>query len=208
YRESYSGKEVIKPFVQVAKDPQRAVNYSVSENANAMKRAQYAKILHTMQQSKGFEKYYNNNNSSSRLPYTFVPGVPQPTIIPPTPVSGIYMQSFNAYSSMLQFVIGMHDSAIGAQGLERSGVALGHEIRQSNQTNFTIIDNVYRTIEVIGKLILELFPSIYDSTRGAVLTGADGAMKTVTLNQPNGCSLILIDLIILFDRFTSSFTIC
>jgi hypothetical protein len=181
----YTGKQTIKPFTQFAKDPQRAINYSVSENMNAMKNSLYGKVQATAGQLQGLMQFYKDNTSIA-LPYKPEPGVEAPKILPPTPISPIFMQTFDAVSKNLQFIIGMHPSIIGAQGLERSGVALGHEIRQANKANFETIDNVYRAMEKIGNMLLEIFPTLFDTTRTITLTSSDGSTSTETINKPAG----------------------
>jgi hypothetical protein len=186
YVDLETDRQTIRPFIQDAKSLQESINFSYSENINAIKRAQYQKKMMTKAQVKGNEKYYTGTNSSELYIYNSVPGVEKPTDSPASQVNPVYMQTVQDSSQMLKFVTGMSQPMLGEHELERSGRALGHEIRQSATGNFTVIDNIYRVMECTANMLLELFPVVFDSTRDVMLTNTDGESSSVTLNAPAG----------------------
>jgi hypothetical protein len=65
-----------------------------------------------------------------------------------------------------------------------SGKALNGQQQQVDLTNFDFYDNLTKSIQQAGKIILDLIPHIYDSYRVMRIIGDDGKPDLVGINEP------------------------
>jgi hypothetical protein len=82
----------------------------------------------------------------------------------------------------IQGAIGMYASSLGAPSNERSGKAIMARQREGDTGTFHYHDNLNRAIRHCGRIIVDLIPKIYDSTRVVRIMGYDGAMGEASLN--------------------------
>lgn len=97
--------------------------------------------------------------------------------------TGALSEAQNASEDMKQ-IIGMHDAQMGAEGNERSGVAIFRRQQKGDTQTYHFVDNQNRAIRCVGRVLLEIIPQIYSGQRVIRVLGQDGAASTVPLGKP------------------------
>lgn len=182
------GKRKIYGIVRHAKDPQRMINYWETAATESIALAPKAKWTLAEGQDEGHENEWARANQSAypvlRYKQTDIDGQPAPPpqrLQPEPPPVGI-LQALETATGNLREVIGVIDPAMRVTG-NVSGKALNAERMQSDNSTFHFYDNLTRSIEHTGKIILDLIPKIYDSERVMRIIGDDGRPDLITINQ-------------------------
>ena len=84
----------------------------------------------------------------------------------------------------MKSVIGIFDSALGAQSNEVTGKAIIERKRQADRTTYHFNDNLNRAVTHAGKIILDLIPHVYTEGRIVRVLGEDDTPENIPLNQP------------------------
>jgi hypothetical protein len=184
-----NGKLVVEGIVRGAKDPARMYNYMASAEAEAIGLAPRAPFIAAEGQIEGYESDWESANRKNHSVLYYKPislgGQPAP---PPQrnsfePAVQAITQARMMASDDIKATTGIYDSAVGAQSNEISGTAIEKRTMQSQTGNFHYIDNLTRSIRHTGRILIELFPKIYDTARSGRIIGDDGEQKIVPLNQ-------------------------
>lgn len=183
------GKRVLEGVITHAMDSQRAYNFWVSAETEAIALAPKAPFIVAEGQIEGYKHLWNQANRASQayLPYkpTSVGGKPVP---PPqrnnfeAPVMAITNARAQAADDM-KSTTGIYDSALGNQSNEKSGIAIQRRNQQSQISNFHLTDNLSRSIRHMARMLIELIPKIYDTARVVRIIGEDDTEKMVAINQ-------------------------
>lgn len=188
-RLNVDGKRIYEGIVRHAKDPQRMYNYWSSNETEVIALAPRAPWVGVAGQFEGYESNWRDANKRN-LPYleynpTSVAGTPagppQRNVYEP-PVQAI-TQAKALSADDLKATTGIYDSALGAQAIESSGVAIQRRNQQSQISNFHFIDNFNRALRQAGRIIIDLIPEIYDAPQAARIIQEDGTSDIVTLNK-------------------------
>lgn len=183
------GKRMLSGVVRFAKDPQRMINYWKSAETETIALAPRAPFIGFEGQFEGHEAKWNTANVKNHAyleakPITIagqpVP-LPQRNVFEP-PVQAITQASMFAADD-LKATTGIYDSALGAQGNEKSGIAIQRRNIQAQTSNFHFIDNLSKSIRHAGRIIVDLIPHIYDTARAVRILGEDGSEEVVKINQ-------------------------
>ena len=110
-----------------------------------------------------------------------VPGGPQ-RIHAPEPPSALWQEQQVATQD-LKDVSGIHDASLGAKSNETSGKAILARESQGDTANFHYMDNLTRSLEQTGRILIDLIPKIYDNQRVVRLQGEDGVEKFAPINH-------------------------
>jgi hypothetical protein len=103
-----------------------------------------------------------------------------------------------AYAQMSQFAVtemeasvGMYKSALGQQSNAVSGRAKLADERSSDTSTFHFIDNLSRSIEQLGRVVVGLIPLVYDTERIKHIIGVNDerSMVKINPNMPQGVKL-------------------
>ena len=181
------GKRKIYGIVRHAKDPARMYNYWVTAATESMALAPKAKWLMAEGQDENHENEWNKANiiptQTLRYKQKDIDGqdAPPPQRIQPEPPPDGMLQQMQIVSNDIREVIGITDPAMRDQG-NVSGKALNAQQMQSDQSTFHFYDNLTRSIQHTGKIILDLIPHIYDTERVTRIIGDDGKPDMITLN--------------------------
>ncbi|QBQ99247.1 portal protein [Paraburkholderia pallida] len=183
------GKVIRYGMVRGLQDPQRMYNYWRTSETEVVALAPKAPWLIEENQIEGHEEEWDNanNRSYSHLKYKAVSleGTPIPPPIRQQP-QGMPAAQVNAAmgaSEDMKAVAGMFDPALGAEGQETSGVMVQRRQQQSDRSNFHFYDNLCRSIQHTGQIILDWIPHYYDTQRVIRIIGEDGVPDSVTINQ-------------------------
>lgn len=77
-------------------------------------------------------------------------------------------------SDDIKATMGMYDASLGAQSNEISGKAILARQREGDVSTFHFIDNMSRAIRQIGRIVIDLVPSVYSGDRIIRVLGEDG----------------------------------
>lgn len=183
------GKRHLNGLVSQSKDPQRMINYMESAKTEAIALAPKAPFIVAEGQLEGYEELWQlaNIKNFAYLPYRPVSLGGQP-VSPPQrnsyepAIAAITNAGLHA-SDDLKAVTGVYDAALGAQGNEKSGIAIQRRNNQSQTANFHFVDNLTKSIRHGGRILVDLFPKIYDAARAVRILGEDGSEEVVRINQ-------------------------
>ena len=70
--------------------------------------------------------------------------------------------------------VGMYKSNLGQQSNAVSGRAKLADQREGDTANFHYIDNLRRSMEHMGRIVVGMIPRIFDTRRQAKIMGKDG----------------------------------
>lgn len=179
-------KKIYRSAIRHSKDAQRMANYWDSAATESVALAPKAPFVGTPEQVEGFEDEWENANTSnlSFLPFNAQtpgdrgPQRQQPAMVPSAELS-MSMQS----SDKIKSTMGMFDASVGAQGNEISGKAILARQREGDTGSFRFIDNLSKAIRRVGRLLVELIPTIYDTERVVRLKFPDETEDFVKLNE-------------------------
>ena len=170
--------------VRHAKDAQRMYNYSRTAQIERVALEPKSPYIVTKGQIKGFEDYWDNANAKNQ-PYLVVnetkEGLPQRQF--PAQVSQGDTQLSLQASDDIKSTMGMYDASLGAQSNETSGKAIMARQREGDVGNYAFIDNLTRSLEHLGKMLVDGIPKIYDTARQLRIRFPDDTEDFVEINK-------------------------
>ena len=181
-------KRHIFSLVHFAKDPQRLFNYWKSTEAHILQKNQDEMTIVDDRGIAGFDEWRNPSSAAYlRFKATDDSGnvIPYPTKIgAAAPPAGILNASESA-KALIPDILNMHAPQMGQDVNQQSGVAIGLLQRQSDTAQFHFQDNINKTIRHSARVLIGLFPILYDTEMVRRIIGADGESELVKLNaQP------------------------
>ena len=185
------GKRHLAGMVRRMMEAQRAYNYSRSAEVEAVALQPKAPMLAAADSIAGHEAEWAglNRRNAAYLPWNPYDDdgrqLPRPERMQPP----AFPQAFAALSQNadndLQSAVGMYRASLGAPTAEHSGIAIARKQREGDTANFHYIDNLSRSIERTGRIVLDMITRLYDEPREARILGDDGSAKPVKIN-PRG----------------------
>jgi len=136
----------------------------------------------------GFEDDYaeSNRRNISILPYNHLDAngnpMPPPQRTQPAGISTGWQQLRQNTAQDIDSSIGMYGPSVGAKSQEKSGIALQEQKQQGMVGNFHYPDNLARSIQHGGRILLQWIPVYYDTERVARILGEDGTEEMAYLN--------------------------
>lgn len=185
--EMYIGDRVARTSViRHAKDAQRLYNYARSTEAEVIALQPKAPYLGTIKQFQGLTKFWDVAHKANLpyLPYNpdeKAPGPPQRQT-PPVASQGLTQQALQAADDM-KAATGIYDAGLGNQSSETSGVAIRQRQMESDVSTSIYSDNLAKSIEHCGRVIIGMIPIIYDTPRILRIVGEDDQQEMVGVNQ-------------------------
>lgn len=176
------GERHARSMIRDAKDPQQMFNFWQSASTELVALAPKSPwLLEEGAIPEGMEHIWATANTRSHayLPYKRGMNMPQRQPFAGVP-AGALQESLNA-SDNIKATLGMFDASIGAQGNETSGRAILARQREGDVSNFHIPDNLNRALVGIGKILLEIIPSVYSQRETIRILGDDMTEKVIRL---------------------------
>lgn len=96
--------------------------------------------------------------------------------------AGALQEAMNATDDV-KAILGMYDASLGARSNETSGRAILARQREGDVSTFHFTDNLSRAIRHMGRIIVDLIPSVYDTPRIVRIIGEDGTEEPVPINR-------------------------
>lgn len=177
---------VRRGVVRPLRDVQRVYNYAISTKTELIALQPKSPWIGTDAQ---FEKYQDewetaNQRNHPYLRYTHVNGVPPPNrVAPATPtqsLDGLLVEMQGAMNA----TTGIYPAALGAKSNETSGVAIRARQNEGDTGTYVYVSNFASAIQRTGQVIVNMIPQIYDTRRTIQITGEDGKIDQLPINQP------------------------
>ncbi|MEE9540457.1 MAG: portal protein [Candidatus Thorarchaeota archaeon] len=185
--EEYLGDQTrYRSLIRYAKDPQNMYNYWQTAIAEKISNAPKSPWLVTANMVKGLETFWANANKENRayLPYNIDKEAPGtvPRRQEPAYVNQAEIQQSQQAIADLKATMGMYDASLGAQSNETSGRAIIARQREGDTATFAWIDNLSRSIEQTGRILIDMIPRVYDTQRIVRVLGEDDSIDMVPIN--------------------------
>ena len=183
-------------ITRMSKDSQRMYNFWVTSITESVALAPKPKWLIAEGQDEGHEAEWAQANIKAtavlRYKQTDIDGRPAQTpvrIQPEAPPTGV-IAALSQIDMDLKSVLGVFDPNQQPTG-NISGKALNGQQQQIDLTNYNFYDNLTRSIRMVGKIILDLVPHIYDTQRVMRIIGDDGKPEMITINERNAAGEVV-----------------
>jgi hypothetical protein len=178
------GKTHIRSLIRDAKDPQRLLNFWVTDAAEIVDMIPKAPWIGTARQFEGYEQDYAAANAENFpfLKYNVDAGAPPPSRVG---ISGVPVAVFEQIGQAKQAIkdaVGMFNADVGDKGPELSGRAILQRQKPGDVGTFQFIDNLTRSIAHSGRIVNEMIPEVYDTERDVRIKNADDTETFAPVN--------------------------
>ncbi len=180
------GKKRIRGLIRNAKDSQRMFNYWNSVDTEVVALQPKIPFLVTPKQISGHESQWNEAHKKN-FPYLLVnydekaPGWPKREA-PPQASNGM-IERIQSTDQEMRDTVGLQKASLGMQSNERSGKAIIERKKEGDVGTFAFIDNLSRSVEHLGRVLVDIAPGILDTERVIRLGLEDGKQEFVTVNK-------------------------
>ena len=191
-------------LVRFARDPQQLYNYYRTATAEMIALAPKSPYLvtTTMIGDEQIKRIWDNANTKNRpyLPYKPDPAHPglRPTREHPPELPVALVQEAQTASEDMKATTGIYDAGLGRRSNETSGVAIQARQHEGDIANYHYIDNLRRSLEHGGRVLIDLIPKVYDNERVIRILGDDDSEDHMPINQEimtaDGRPILLNDL--------------
>lgn len=185
------GKRIFQGLIRNARDPQRMLNYGMTQQAVHLALTPQSPWIVAAGQVDQFKDLWKNANNEyyAFLPYTpmSVDGVvvPAPQRTAPSSPDAGWLNWTQQQVGMIKSTIGMYENSLGIRGNEQSGRAIIAREKQGDNATFHFADNLARAIGLTGRIIVKWIPTYYDMARIVHIVAIDGTRSKVQINQPS-----------------------
>jgi len=180
------GKRKIRSLIRNAKDSQRMYNYWSSVDTEIVTLQPKVPYLVTPKQLAGHEGMWNQAHKKN-FPYLLVnmddkaPGWPKREM--PPQASSAMVERIQSTDQEMRDTVGLQKASLGMQSNERSGTAIIERKKEGDTGTFSFIDNLSRSTEQIGRVLLDVAPGILDTERIVRLGLANGSQEFISINK-------------------------
>jgi hypothetical protein len=193
------GKRVLRSLIRHGKDPQRMYNYWQSSDTELVALAPKFPYIVTPKQIENHEGQWreaNRRNYAYLLvnPDQNAPGWPQRQT--PPQVSTAMTTKITQADQEMRDTMGLQKASLGMQSNERSGKAILERKREGDVGTFAFIDNLTRSLEHLGRVLVDVSPHILDTQRIIRLGLMNGDVRNEAINVPAKSGSILNDMTI------------
>jgi hypothetical protein len=179
------GKEYVRGLVRNAKDPNRIYNYTVSSEIETTALTPKDPYWITVTQAKGHIPQLRTFNTSNQ-PFMIynadpeAPGAPQRTGAPSVQAAMIGQRQNAAQD--IYATTGIEPASLGNSPELKSGKAIIAQQKMGDRGSFVYTDNLNKSIEYTGEILVDLIPRIYDTERVIRVLNIDGTSEEVKIN--------------------------
>ena len=174
-------------------DAQRIYNYWASSAVEQVALQSKTPYVGPSVAFEGFEHEWASANTKNKafLAYNAKDDdgqpIPPPQRQDPPTMAQAYIQGLQIARQDLLDVTGQYQAELGMPSNERSGVAIQQRQRQGDNATYHYIDNNAKMIRQVGRVLLDLIPKVYDTTRVIKIMAVDGKESDVLLTH--NCSV-------------------
>lgn len=199
------GEELVMPdgkarytgLVERGMDSQRLHNYSIAGFIEHVALAPRAPWLAEETQVAGYENDYSDANRKNivLLKYKGTSSedgraLPPPQRTPPAGISPGWQQMLQNTEHGIEASMGMYGPTVGAKSQEKSGIALQEQKAQGMVGNFHFPDNLSRTIQHCGRVMLDWIPKLMSASRVVRILGEDNEQSVAHLDWEQEASVM------------------
>jgi hypothetical protein len=180
------GKEYVRGLVRNAKDPNRIYNYTVSSEIETTALTPKDPYWLTVDQAKGHDaqlRTFNTKNSPFMLynADAAAPGAPQRTGAPSVQTAMINQRQNAALD--IYATTGIEPASLGNSPELKSGKAIIAQQKMGDRGSFVYADNLNKSIEYTGEILVDLIPRIMDTDRVIRILNIDGTSEEVKIGK-------------------------
>lgn len=193
------GKVIHTSMIHASKDAQRLYDFSRSAFAERVALTPKAPFIAADGQIENYESDWEQANTANIAVLKYTPQdvngtpLPPPRREPGADIPAGFAQDMTLSEHDIQSSLGMYNATLGATSNEKSGKAILARQREGDVTNFHYHDNLARCIRQVGRIVIDLAPKIYDSTRMVRILGVDGKADQVQLDPTSPQSYAKVD---------------
>jgi hypothetical protein len=182
------GKVRLSGMIEQMMDPQRLHNYAHAGFIEHVALAPRSPWVAASEAVKGYEDDYSqaNRRNITLLPFNHLDDAGNPLPMPqrtqPAGISPGWQQMLANTEHGIEASVGMYGASVGAEGQEKSGIALQEQKSQGMVGNFHFPDNLSRSIQHCGRILVDWIPKIYDTARVARIIGEDRTVDSAYLD--------------------------
>lgn len=185
------GKRILEGLIRHAKDSQRMYNYWASSETESIALAPKAPYI--VAEGQITDKNKENWAAANKKSHGFLEYKPTSfngQMAPPPqrqsfePAVQAITNARMLASEDIKSTTGIYDSSLGMQGNETSGIAIQRRNSQAQTSNYHFLSNFNISMRHLGKILIDLIPRIYDTSRVQRIIGEDDSQELVMLNQP------------------------
>lgn len=172
--------------IRHARDPQQLYNYERTAFAESIALAPKSPWLVTSKMISAFKSMWQTANSKNHpfLVYDPDPGQPGgPKREHPPEIPMAYVQASQISNDDMKRTTGIYDASLGQRSNETSGRAIMARQREGDVANYHFSDNLKRSLEHCGRILLDLIPKVYDNERVVRVLGDDDSEDMVPINH-------------------------
>lgn len=193
------GKVIHTSMIHASKDAQRLYDFSRSAFAERVALTPKSPFIAAAGQVEEYDTDWERSNTENIAVLKYDPidvngtPLPPPRREPGADIPAGFAQDMTLSEHDIQSSLGMYNATLGAQSNEKSGRAILARQREGDITNFHYHDNLARCIRQVGRIVVDLAPKIYDSTRMVRILGMDGKADQVQLDPASPQAYAKID---------------
>ena len=189
-----AGRRKVRGLIRNAKDAQRVYNYWYSLDTETIALQPKIPYILTPKQVAGHEDQWKEAHRRN-YPYLLAnadkdaPGWPHRES--PPQASSAFVEKIKATDQEIRDTVGLQKASLGMQSNERSGVAIRERKKEGDVGTFAFIDNLSRSLEHTGRILVDIAPALLDTERIIRLGLEDGDFEFTTVNiaAPDGSIL-------------------
>jgi hypothetical protein len=174
------GRRRLRSLVRDAKDTQRMFNYWRTTSTELVALAPKTPFIG---RKGAFETDSAKWASANTQTHAYIeydgPEAPQRQEFAGPPAGA--MQEALSASDDMKSIIGLYDASLGARSNETSGKAILMRQREGDVSTFHYIDNLNRALRHGGRVLLDLIPKVYATSRVIRVLGQDGQAASVAI---------------------------
>lgn len=173
--------------IRFAREAQQLYNYYRTASAEAMALAPKSPWLATPAMLGKFKGMWDNANRGN-VPYLLyepdptAPGA-MPQRQPPVQINAAFLQEAQIAADDMKATTGIYDASLGARSNETAGIAIRARQQEGDVANYHFIDNVKRSLEHCGRVLIDLIPKVYDNQRVIRIMGEGNGEQFVPINH-------------------------
>jgi hypothetical protein len=192
-----AGKRKVRGLIRNAKDIQRIYNYWYSVDTETIALQPKSPYILTPKQIAGYEDQWKDAHKRN-YPYLLAnadkdaPGWPHRQA--PPQASSAFTEKIKATDQELRDVTGLQKASLGMQSNERSGAAIRERKKEGDVGTYAFIDNLSRSLEHVGRILVDIAPVLLDTERVVRLGLEDGDFAFDVVNGRKEDGTIFNDL--------------
>jgi len=182
------GQVDFKGHVRYLKDAQRMYNYNTSAAVEFGALQTKIPFQGPAEAFEGYEEYYASANLQNLgfLPYKHRDDagneIPMPKRVEPPTASVAFLEGMKTAQAEMMMASGQWQAQMGENENAKSGKAIAERQRQGDNATYHFVDGEAIMVRQIGRIVVDLIPKIYDTTRIMRIRGDDGMLKNIMFN--------------------------